>query len=256
MKGKVVGLDHVGIAVRDPRQRLPLWAEALGLPLERAEAVPSEGVRTWFLDFGGGYIELLEPLSADTAIARALDKRGEGIHHLCLAVDDLEAALARLAARGIEPIGSGARPGAGGCTVAFLHPKDTGGVLLELSQGPSGAKGHTVGPAEAHPFAAGTLAVLYAKEPRARMVGVVRSLDAVGVALLGLDLDAWDDWVAQWARRERGPLTPSLQFFPLARVEKLQADEDAPDLPSFGRRFAERTGVALTDALAGGGSHP
>jgi methylmalonyl-CoA/ethylmalonyl-CoA epimerase len=251
MKGKVLGLDHVGIAVRDPRQRLPLWAEALGLPLDRAEAVPSEGVRTWFLDFGGGHIELLEPLSEDSPITRALDKRGEGIHHLCLAVDDIEAALARLAARGIEPIGDGAQSGAGGCTVAFLHPKDTGGVLLELSQRPPGTKRDAVEPADAHPFATGTLAVLYAKEPRARMVGVLRSLDAVGVALLGLDLDAWDDWVAQWARRERGPLTPSLQFFPLARVEKLQADEDAPDLPSFGRRFAERTGVALTEALAG-----
>jgi hypothetical protein len=94
--------------------------------------------------------------------------------------------------------------------------------------------------------------VLYANEPRARLVGVVRSLDAVGVALAGLDLDAWDDWVAQWSRGERGPLTPSLQFFPLGRVEKLQADEDAPDLPSFGRRFAERTGIALTEALTGG----
>ena len=255
MKGKILGLDHVGIVVRDPRLRLPLWAEALGLPLDRAEAVPSEGVRTWFLDFGGGHIELLEPLSADSPIARAIEKRGEGIHHLCLAVDDLGAALARLAARGIEPIGGGARPGAGGCTVAFLHPKDTGGVLLELSQRPPGTDVPAAEPPGAHPFAAGTLAVLYAKEPRARMIGVVRSLDAVGVALLGLDLDAWDDWVAQWARRERGPLTPSLQFFPLARVEKLQADEDAPDLPSFGRRFAERTGVALPAALAGEEQH-
>ncbi|MCU0225614.1 MAG: methylmalonyl-CoA epimerase [Acidobacteria bacterium] len=252
MKGKVLGLDHVGVAVRDPRQRLPLWAEVLGLPLDRAEAVPTEGVRTWFLDFGGGHIELLEPLSDDSPIARAIEKRGEGIHHLCLAVDDLEAALARLAARGIEPLGGGARPGAGGCTVAFLHPKDTGGVLLELSQRPPGAPAHGAAEVAAHPFAPGALAVLYAKDPRARMVGVIRALDAVGVTLAGLDLDAWEDWVAQWSRGERGPLTPSLQFYPIARVEKLQADEDAPDLPSFGRRFAERTGLALSEALAGG----
>ncbi len=256
MKGRVLGLDHVGIAVRDPRQRLPLWAEALGLPLDRAEVVPTEGVRTWFLDFGGGHIELLEPLSGDSPVARALEKRGEGIHHLCLAVDDIAAALARLAAHGIEAIGGGARPGAGGCRVAFLHPKDTGGVLLELSERPPGAKGNAIEAADAHPFATGTLAVLYVKEPRARMIGAVRSLDGVGVALLGLDLDAWDDWVAQWARRERGPLTPSLQFFPLARVEKLQADDDAPDLPSFGRQFTERTGVPLLDALAGEGHLP
>jgi len=177
MKGRVLGLDHVGIAVRDPRQRLPLWAEALGLPLDRAEVVPTEGVRTWLLDFGGGHIELLEPLSGDSPIARAIEKRGEGIHHLCLAVDDIEAALARLAARGIEAIGGGARPGAGGCRVAFLHPKDTGGVLLELSERPPGAKGNAVETADAHPFATGTLAVLYVKEPRARMIGAVRSLD-------------------------------------------------------------------------------
>ena len=123
MKGKVLGLDHVGVAVRDPRQRLPLWAEALGLPLDRAEAVPSEGVRTWFLDFGGGHIELLEPLSADSPIARAIEKRGEGLHHVCLAVDDLDAALARLAARGIEPVGGGSRPGAGGCTHRVPAPE-------------------------------------------------------------------------------------------------------------------------------------
>ncbi len=98
--------------------------------------------------------------------------------------------------------------------------------------------------------------MLYVREPRARMIGAVRSLDGVGVALLGLDLDAWEDWVAQWARREQGPLTPSLQFFPLARVEKLQADDDAPDLPSFGRQFAERTGVPLLEALAGEGRRP
>lgn len=256
MKGKVLELEHVGIAVRDPRQRLPLWAEVLGLPLGRVEALPSEGVRTWFLDLGGSHIELLEPLAADSPIARAIEKRGEGLHHLSLAVDDIDAVLARLAARGIEPVGGGARPGAGGRTVAFLHPKDTGGVLLELSQRPPCATGNAVEPAGAHPFAAGTLAVLYANEPRSRMIGVVRALDAVGVALLGLDLAAWDDWVAQWVRGERGPLTPSLQFFPLARIEKLQADEDAPDLPSLGRQFAERTGFALTEALGGGDPHP
>lgn len=250
MKGRILGLDHVGIAVRDPRQRLWLWAEALGMPLDRAEAVPSEGVRTWFLDFGGGHIELLEPLSDDSPVAVSIAKRGEGIHHLSLAVDDIAAVLARLAARGIEPIGGGARPGAGGCSVAFLHPRDTGGVLLELSQPPE--RGAPVeASAEAAPFAAGRIAVLYLKDPRARMIGAVRSLDAVGIALQGLDLDAWEDWAAQWTRREPGPLSPSLQFFPLARLERLQADEDALDLPSFSRRFEERTGVRLSDALAG-----
>lgn len=255
MKGRVLGLDHVGVAVRDPRQRLPLWAEALGLPLERAEAVPSEGVRTWFLDFGGGHIELLEPLSDDSPVAASIAKRGEGIHHVCFAVDEIEAVLARLASRGIEPIGGGVRPGAGGCAVAFLHPRDTGGVLVELSQRPRTPEVPSED-RESAPFAAGKIAVLYLREPRARMIGAVRSLDALGVSLQGLDLDAWEDWVAQWTRGEPGPLTPSLQFFPLIRVEKLQADEDVPDLPSFARRFEERTGVRLDDALAGSPGRP
>lgn len=243
-KGHIIGIDHLGVAVRDPRARLTLWSDVLGLELERVEAVPSEGVRTWFIAVGGPHIELLEALGEDSPIAKALDKRGEGLHHVSLRVDDIEAVLARLRGRGIEPIGGGSRPGAGGCTVAFLHPRDTGGILLELSQHPASAADPSA------PFGVGSIVVAYLRDPRERLVGAVRVLDGTGLALDGLDLEAWDDWVGQRARGEDGPLSPSLQFFPAARLEKLLADRDEPNLPSLARRFAERTGEDLAAVLA------
>lgn len=262
MNGNVLGLDHLGVACKDPKERCTLWADLLGLPLERIEDVKSEGVRTWFLDMGGGHIELLEPTSDESPIARHIEKRGEGIAHMALRVDDLDAILARLARRGIEPLPPGVRPGAGGTKVAFLHPKATGGVLLELCEhGAGGAHGtleeveHWGGDDEddgyeiEEPFGAGTIAVLYLREPRSQVFGVLRQLDPVGVGIEGVDLESWDSWVSQWARGEEGPLTPSLAFYPLARVEKVVADSDTPDLPSFTRRFEERTGRPLAEAF-------
>ncbi|MDQ7006291.1 MAG: VOC family protein [Acidobacteriota bacterium] len=249
MKGRVLGVAHLGVAVKDPRQRLGLWADLLGLPLERSEAVASEGVRTWFLDAAGVHVELLEPLDEKGALARHLERRGEGLHHLCLATDDLEALLARLAAAGLEPLPPGIREGAGGCRVAFLHPRDTGGVLLELSEKPRlEGKKHEEGE---DPFGTGTLVVAYLREPRERVVGVIRSKSADGLAIEGLDLDAWEDWVNQWARGEKGPLAPSLQFFPASRIDKLLADRDTADLPSLQRRFEERTHRRLAEGLPG-----
>ena len=245
-KGKVMGLDHIGLAVRDPRERLPLWAEQLGLTLERTEVVPSEGVRTWFLRTGGTDIELLEPTGEESPIARHLDRRGEGIHHLCLKVDDLEAVLARLAAAGIPALPPGIRPGARGARVAFLHPKTTGGILLELSQ-PSESPPRAV----REPFTAGDLAVAYLNQPKERVFGVIHSRGTDGLAIQALDLDAWDDWLAQWKHGGQGPLVPSLRFYPASRVDKLLADEDTPDLPSLERRFVERTGHRLEEALPG-----
>jgi methylmalonyl-CoA epimerase len=244
MAGKVIGVEHIGVAVRDPRARLSLWADALGLSLDGAEAVASEGVRTWFLEAGETDIELLEALSADTTVGRFLERNGEGIHHLCLRVDDLGAVLARLARAGIEPVG-GQRGGARGARVAFLHPRDTGGVLIELSQP---AIEQSAGASRAV-FGEGSLVILYLREPREQCAGVIRRLDSMGVALDGMDLDAWDDWVAQWARSEEGPLAPSLQFYPSSRIEKILLDRDSDDLPSLARKFEERTGRSLLDAL-------
>lgn len=254
MSGHVLGLDHLGVAVSDPRSRLSIWADLLGLPLDKVEAVPSEGVRTWFLDMGGGHLELLEPTSEASPIARHIATRGEGIAHLALRVDDLDAMLARFSARGIEPLPPGVRQGAGGTKVAFIHPKETGGVLLELCEHPLPEEIEEVEDEEdddlfVEPFGPGTIAVLYLRDPREQIFGVVRQLDVVGVAMDGIDLNAWDQWVGQWARGEEGPIAPSVQFFPLGRVERILADGDGPDVPSYTRRFEERTGRPLADAF-------
>jgi LAO/AO transport system kinase len=131
-EGSAVVLDHVGIAVAALDARLPLYRDRLGLPLGEIEDVPTEGVRAAFLPAGRTRIELLEPTRPDAALARHLERRGEGVHHLCFEVDDLDAALLRLKEAGLALVGDGARPGAEGRRVAFVHPKGTGGVLIEL----------------------------------------------------------------------------------------------------------------------------
>jgi LAO/AO transport system kinase len=125
-------LDHVGVAVRRLDERLPLWRDLLGLPLGGIEDVPGEGVRVAFLPAGRARVELVEPAAADSPMARQIEKRGEGIHHLCFEVPDLDAALGRLRAAGVAVAGEAGRAGAEGARVAFLHPKGTGGVLVEL----------------------------------------------------------------------------------------------------------------------------
>ncbi|HZN02197.1 MAG TPA: methylmalonyl Co-A mutase-associated GTPase MeaB, partial [Candidatus Polarisedimenticolia bacterium] len=125
-------LDHVGVAVSRLDERLPLYRDLLGLPHLETEEVPTEGVRAAFLPAGRTRIELLEPTRDDAALKRHLERRGEGVHHLCFEVDDLDGALERFRAAGHEIVGGGARPGAEGTRVAFVHPKRTGGVLIEL----------------------------------------------------------------------------------------------------------------------------
>jgi methylmalonyl-CoA/ethylmalonyl-CoA epimerase len=134
--GDATHLDHIGIAVRSLAERLPFYRDLLGLEHAREEEVPTERVRVAFLERGETHIELLEPLGGDGPIADFLGRRGEGIHHLCFAVDDIEAALARAREAGVAVVGEAPRPGAGGCRVAFLHPKSTGGILIELSETP------------------------------------------------------------------------------------------------------------------------
>jgi methylmalonyl-CoA/ethylmalonyl-CoA epimerase len=134
--GRALRVDHVGIAVRSLAERVPLYRDLLGVTLDREEEVPTERVRVAFLGDGETHVELLEPLDGEGPIAQFLAKRGEGVHHLCFAVDDIEAAVSRLRAEGVTLVGEAPRPGAGGCRVAFLHPKGTGGVLIELSEKP------------------------------------------------------------------------------------------------------------------------
>jgi methylmalonyl-CoA/ethylmalonyl-CoA epimerase len=125
-------LDHIGIAVKSlDAARI---YESLGLRIEHTETVESQKVKTAFLSVGDANLELLEPTSPDSAIAKFIEKRGEGIHHICLRVDDLESHLARLKAAGYRLVNEAPVPGAHGCRVAFLHPSAGNGVLIELSE--------------------------------------------------------------------------------------------------------------------------
>lgn len=125
-------LDHIGIAVRTLASS-SVW-QALGLEIEHVEVVESQKVKTAFLSVGDSNIELLEPTGPESTIAKFIEKRGEGIHHICLRVDDIEAHLARLSQEGYRLINEHPVPGAHGCRVAFLHPAAGNGVLIELSE--------------------------------------------------------------------------------------------------------------------------
>ena len=131
---KVLRIDHLGIAVPALGPAVAAY-EALGFRVSERHEVPSEQVRTAFLPVGESQLELLEPTSPGGTIARFLEKRS-GLHHVCVVVDDIEAALAELKARGVALVDEAPRAGAGGCRVAFVHPKAAAGVLLELKQVP------------------------------------------------------------------------------------------------------------------------
>ena len=127
-------LDHIGITVRDLDTALAFYRDALGLEIEGVEEVPSQHVRARFVPVGGATLELLEATSPQSAIARSIERRGPGLHHLTLRVDDIAAVLARLKARGVRLIDEEPRPGAGGSLVAFIHPSAAHGVLVELKE--------------------------------------------------------------------------------------------------------------------------
>ena len=127
-------LDHIGIAVGDLSQALAFYRDALGLEVEPPEEVPSQRVRAHFVPVGEATIELLEPTSADSPIAKFIEKRGPGVHHVTLRVDDIRDTLGRLKARGVRLIDEAPREGAEGALIAFVHPASTHGVLVELTQ--------------------------------------------------------------------------------------------------------------------------
>jgi methylmalonyl-CoA epimerase len=127
-------LDHVGIAVRNLDEALAFYRDALGLEIEESEDVASQRVRAHFVPAGGAALELLEATSDDSVIARYIEKRGPGLHHITLSVDDIGAVLERLAARGVRLVDRTPRPGAEGALVAFVHPSSAHGVLVELKQ--------------------------------------------------------------------------------------------------------------------------
>src|ERR1043165_2279390 len=127
-------LDHVGIAVKDLAAALAFYRDALGLEIEAPEEVTSQRVRAHFLPVGAANLELLEATAPDSPIAKYVDKRGPGLHHITLRVDDIHAAVERMKARGVRMIDETPRPGAEGSTIAFVHPAATHGVLVELKQ--------------------------------------------------------------------------------------------------------------------------
>jgi methylmalonyl-CoA/ethylmalonyl-CoA epimerase len=127
-------LDHIGIAVKDLAQALAFYRDALGLEVEAPEDVASQHVRAHFIRVGESSLELLEATAPESPIARYVDKRGPGIHHITLRVDDIHAALARLKAKGVRLVDESPRPGAEGALVAFVHPSSAHGVLVELKQ--------------------------------------------------------------------------------------------------------------------------
>ena len=125
-------LDHIGIAVKS-LDAAKIYQD-LGLQIDHVEDVKTQGVRTAFIRVGDSNLELLEPLSPDSPVAKFIEKRGEGIHHICFRVTDIESHLERLQQQGYRLINDAPVPGAHGCRVAFLHPAAGNGVLIELSE--------------------------------------------------------------------------------------------------------------------------
>lgn len=127
-----IKVHHIAIAVDDIDQSLAFWRDALGLTLGGVDEVPEQKAKVAFLDAGESHVELVQPTADDTGVARFLAQRGGGIHHLCLEVDDIDAALASLKAKGVRLINEEPLTRENGRRYAFIHPKSTGGVLLEL----------------------------------------------------------------------------------------------------------------------------
>ncbi|MBC8199811.1 MAG: methylmalonyl-CoA epimerase [Desulfobacterales bacterium] len=131
---KVIKIDHIGIAVKSITKGKKFWGDALGLWLEDSEAMAEEKLITTFFPIGESEIELLETTDPEGPIGRYLKKRGEGIHHIALRVENIEEALKELKEKGVRLVDEKPRKGAGGAKIAFLHPKATNGVLVELCE--------------------------------------------------------------------------------------------------------------------------
>jgi methylmalonyl-CoA/ethylmalonyl-CoA epimerase len=127
-------IDHIAIVVEDIEATLGFWRDALGLELAHIEDVPEQKSEVAFLPVGESEVELVRPTTDDSGVAKYLQKRGPGMHHICFEVDDIEGALRQLKTRGVRLINETPVPGAGGKQIAFIHPESTNGVLVELYQ--------------------------------------------------------------------------------------------------------------------------
>lgn len=234
-------IDHIGLAVNKIGEHLPFWCEILGLELQSSETVLGEKVRVAFLPVGESTLELLEATDESSTIARFIEKRGEGIHHVNFEVDNLNEMIERLREREIPLVGEAPRIGAGGHKVAFVHPRATGGVLVELCERVRDRKSV---PARVEP---GAPVLLYLREPQEKLWGVLRELNASGVTVEGVDLASFDDWVAQVERNEPEIGAPSVLFVPMIRIEKILLDRASGEIPSLAERFEQRTGFDLDE---------
>ncbi len=129
-------IDHIAIAVEDIEAAVKFWQEALGMELSHIEDVPAEKSMVAFLPAGGSEIELVKPTTGDSGLARYIEKRGPGMHHICLEVDDIEGMLTQLKEKGIQLINEAPVVGSGGKRYAFIHPKSANGVMVELYELP------------------------------------------------------------------------------------------------------------------------
>jgi methylmalonyl-CoA/ethylmalonyl-CoA epimerase len=133
---EITHIEHIGIAVKSIEEQLPYYENILGLKCYNIETVADQKVRTAFFMVGKTKIELLEPTSDDSTIAKYIEKRGEGVHHIAYATNNLDEALKEVESKGVKLIDKEGRAGAEGLTIAFLHPKSTGSVLTELCEHP------------------------------------------------------------------------------------------------------------------------
>lgn len=133
---KILKIDHLGIAVNSIEEGRKFWTDVLGLPFEGSETVEAQKVTTAFFPVGESEVELLESTAADGPVAKYIEKRGQGIQHVAFRVADIEEALEELKSKGVQLIDQTPRVGAGGARIAFLHPKATNGVLVELCERP------------------------------------------------------------------------------------------------------------------------
>ena len=134
---KILGIEHIGIAVENKKDTASFWGKILKIMHTHTERVESEGVNTEIFDTGKGKIELLNSISEDSPIRKFLEKRGPGIHHICLEVDNINQAIVELKNSNIEILNDESSIGAEGFKIVFIHPKATGGVLVELAEKPS-----------------------------------------------------------------------------------------------------------------------
>lgn len=133
---KVLRIDHIAVLVDDLEQTLSFWRDALGMEMSHIEDVSAEKSMVAFLPLGGSEVELVKPTSDDSGLARYLEKRGPGMHHICLEVDDIQGMLAQLKGAGIQLINETPVTGSGGKKYAFVHPKSANGVMVELYELP------------------------------------------------------------------------------------------------------------------------